>query len=115
MALLSLAAIPVLHWAERGAGVATPTPQARAWIGNATHTALGVEPGQDIQFVVVAPSDRRIRWASFEGGHPSRSGMLQGRAGTEFIENVSTSTASPGTWFTIRISGIATPLRVWIS
>ena len=111
----SFGSVPLLHAIQRATGDVARPVQERAYLEDPTRSALGVAPGQSIGFVVIPSSDRPFRWTALDGGTVQRSGRLQGAPGSTIIVEVSTSTATPNTWFTISVAGLPRSLRVWIT
>ncbi len=111
----SFGSVPLLHAIQRAAGDVAPPVQERAYLQDPTRSALGVAPGQSIGFIVIPANDRPFRWTAVDAGTVQRSGRLQGVPGSMITVEVSTSTATPDTWFTISVAGLPRALRVWIT
>ena len=112
--VVALVGALVLTGARSVLAVQPKSPQERAWIFNPLRTNAGVRPGAPLQFVVVHPSSGSVSWTVRGAGVLLASGTAPGAPGQTTTTPVSTSKARPNTWLTISISGLGTPLKIWV-
>jgi hypothetical protein len=111
---LSFMSTPLLHWGQRDAGF-RPTPlQARAWFTDPQSIGNGAVKGSPIVFDVSLPAHGSVSWRAQAGGIDVAHGTVTGSPGTAVEVTTSTTYVRADQWLTIWISGIHTPLRVWV-
>jgi hypothetical protein len=115
VAIASLVSVPLLHWADRGTGAVAPALQERIYFAFPKTASNGVGIGTPIEFDIVLSSDAVVHWWTSDAGSSTRRSSLSGPPGVAEVLFASTSSATPDTWYSIHVTGIATPLRVWVT
>lgn len=109
----SLGARALVHWAQREAGTSSSAIAERAFFEDPSSVNVGVT--QLVQFVIVANTSLPITWVASNAGHVFRRGIAQGATGSEVVVTVPTATLRHGSWLTIAVSGIKSPLKAWVT
>jgi hypothetical protein len=115
VAVGSLVSVPLLHWADRETGAVAPAPEERIYFAFPKAASDGVRIGTPVEFDIVPSSDAMLHWWTSDAGTSTVPIKLKGPPGVAEVLFASTSSATPDTWYSIHVTGIATSLRVWVT
>jgi hypothetical protein len=110
--LASLGAGALAHFVQREAGTSAPSIQERAYFADPSDVNAGVS--LLVQFVVVPSTGLPVSWVASDAGHVRQRGIVQGAAGSNVLVTLSGANLRHGTWLTVAIAGIPTPLKAWV-
>lgn len=109
----SLGVGALVHWAQRASGASSSGIAERAFFEDPSSVNVGVT--QLVQFVIVANTSLPITWVAYDAGHAFRRGIAQGAVGSNVVVTLPTATLRHGSWLTIAVSGIKSPLKAWVT
>jgi hypothetical protein len=112
--LLALASTPTLHWIQGEIGSGPTTVSEQAWFENPEAADQGVQVGRVVGVVVVPEGPHTISWVARSGLHVIDRGEINGRVGQPCTVSLETKGSVREGWLVISVSGIKTPLKVWI-
>ena len=118
LVIAGLISVPVLHAVQRASGYQPQVVSSSLALVDPTAAARGVPPNQPVTIEYLSastgPSRWTATWTTTSGRRSTEAGALPGGVGHRSTFVVTPTDARSGSWLTITVSHIDTPLQVVI-